>query len=168
MKTFLAFSMMFAALGALAFEPADWLGKRQMMMREAERLATAFTNCASRIDQPAEGVAVPVETFDDGAVKLLMTAKKAQLFMSENLVWAEGVVVIKYDKDGEEKSRVEADRCVVDRMSKSGWAAGKAKVVHGKTVFTGEDVYFSSPEGYVISTKKSGIETTDMKFGGAL
>lgn len=167
-RAFLMTVLLAIAASAFAFDPALWLGKRQIMMREAERLAAAYTNCVARLEQPAEGVAVPIETFPDGAVKLLVSAKRAQFFLDTGMVWAEGVIIRKFEQDGVEKSRIEAAACVIDRNSKSGWASGRAKVVHGTTEFTGEDVYFSSPEGYIISTKKSLIVTKDMKFGGAL
>jgi len=54
----------------------------------------------------------------------------------------------------------------VDRLSKTGWAEGRATVTHDKTTFRGVGVYFSSPESYVKVFEASDIESKDLKFGG--
>ena len=129
-----------AAASAQAFDSAEWLGKRQLLLREAERLRAAYSNCLSRVQSPAEDVTVPVETFADGSVKTVVVAKRAHFFVREGLVWAEGVVIRKFRADGSQEVRVEADSCVVDRSTKSGWAEGRARVVQGRSVFRGKDV----------------------------
>jgi len=164
-------NVLLAAL--LAFVSAEWSGRREMLTREAERLQIAYTNCAAQATEPAEGVVVPVEVNQDGSVKLSIEAKKAQLFLdrndkNKNLVWAEGVVIRKTGPDGAEMSRIEADSCVFDRNTKSGWADGTLTMTHGGTVFTGHGVYFSSMEDYVMSFSGSSIYSKDLKFGGGL
>jgi len=165
-KIFATILLLLSVTGALAFDSVEWLGKRELFAREAERLRCAYSNCVARLETPAEDVTVPVETFDDGSVKVLVSAKKAQYFLDSGLVWAEDVVVRKFRKDGSEDGRIEAKNCVVDRMSKSGWAEGLATVTHDKTVFRGVGVYFSSPESYVKVFENSDIESKDLKFGG--
>jgi len=151
---------------AFAFDSAEWLGKRELFAREAERLRGVYSNCVARLETPAENVSVPVETFADGSVKVLVAAKKAQYFLDTGLVWAEDVVVRKYRPDGSEDGRIEAKNCVIDRLSKSGWAEGRATVTHDKTVFRGVGVFFSSPDSYVKVFESSDIESKDLKFGG--
>ena len=153
---------------AFAFDSSAWLEKRGKLTREAERLQAAYTNCVAHLQVPAEDVTVPVETFDDGSVKAIVFAKKAQYFLDWGLVWAEDVVVKKFKKDGTLDGMIEAKNCVVDRQSKSGWAEGPATVTHGKTTFKGCGVYFSSPESYVKVFSGSEIDSRDLKFGGAL
>jgi len=150
----------------LAFDSAEWLGKRELFAREAERLRGVYSNCVARLETPAEDVTVPVETHDDGSVKVLVSAKKAQYFLDSGLVWAEDVVVRKFKPDGSEDGRIEAKNCVIDRMSKNGWAEGLATVTHGKTTFRGVGVYFSSAESYVKVFESSDIDSKDLKFGG--
>ena len=159
---------LFAAMAAQAFDSAEWLGKRQVLLREAERLSAAYSNCLSRVKSPAEDVTVPVETFADGSVKTVVAAKRAQFFLHEGLVWAEGVKIRKFRADGSQEALVEAERCVVDRSTKSGWAQGKALVVHGGTVFRGEDVYFSSPESFVHVGRNMEMESDDIASGKGL
>jgi len=151
---------------AFAFDSAEWLGKREVFAREAERLREVYSNCVARLETPAEDVSVPVETYEDGSVKVLVTAKKAQYFLDSGLVWAEDVVVRKFQKDGSDDGCIEAKNCVIDRVSKSGWAEGPAVVTHDKTVFRGVGVYFSSSESYVKVFENSEIESKDLKFGG--
>ena len=169
MRTFASIVLsMLAASAALAFDSAGWLEKRELLTREAERLRAAYSNCLSRVKSPAEDVTVPVETFDDGSVKTVVAAKKAQFFLKEGLVWAEGVVIRKFKADGEQETLVEAASCVVDRATKSGWAEGAALVRHGGTTFRGEGVYFSSPEGYVRVFRNADIESDDFSSRGGL
>ena len=156
------------AIETLAFNSEEWLGKRELFAREAERLRTAYTNCVAHLETPAEDVTIPVETFDDGSVKVMIFAKKAQYFLDKGLVWAENVIVRRFKPDGTLEARIDARNCVVDRFTKSGWAEGPAQVVHGKTKFRGSGVYFSSPEGYVRVVERTDVDSQDLKFGGAL
>ena len=155
-------------LPSFAFNSEEWLGKRELFAREAERLRAAYTNCVANLQVPAEDVTIPVETFDDGSVKVMIFAKKAQYFLDKGLVWAEDVTVRRFKPDGTLEAKIEAKNCVVDRFSKSGWAEGLATVTHGKTIFKGKGVYFSSPEGYVKVVERTDVESKDLKFGGAL
>ena len=160
--------LLLVAGNALAFDSEEWLGKRELFAREAERLRAAYTNCVAHLETPAEEVTIPVETFEDGSVKVMIFAKKAQYFLDKGLVWAEGVTVRRFKPDGTQEACIEAGNCVVDRFSKSGWAEGPAKVTHGKTTFRGRGVYFSSPEGYVKVLEGTDVDSQDLKFGGAL
>jgi len=151
---------------AMAFNSAEWLGKRELFAREAERMRGVYSNCVSRLESPAENVTVPIETHPDGSVKVLVSAKKAQYFLDSGLVWGEDVVIRKFRSDGSEDGRIEAKNCVVDRFSKSGWAEGPATVTHDKTTFRGVGVYFSSSNSYVKVFESSDIDSKDLKFGG--
>ncbi len=166
MRVFLIVLFLLATATASAFDSAEWLGKRELFAREAERLRGVYSNCVAQVKLPAEDISVPVETFKDGSIKVLVTAKKAQYFLTQGLIWAEGVVVYKYREDGSEDCRVEAKNCVVDREARSGWAEGPAKVTQGKTVFRGVGVYFSSADEYVKVFENSDIDSKDLKFGG--
>ena len=168
MRIFISAILAFAAFVTLAFNSEEWLGKRELFAREAERLKVAYTNCVAHLETPAEDVTIPVETFEDGSVKVMIFAKKAQYFLDRGLVWAEGVTVRRFKPNGTLEACIEAKNCVVDRFSKSGWAEGPAKVTHGKTTFRGCGIYFSSPEGYVKVLEGTDVDSLDLKFGGAL
>ena len=156
------------ALGASAFDSEAWLRKRAGLMKEAERLRTAYAACAAAVDSPAEDVTVPVETFPDGSVKFVVRAKRAQYFLDTGLVWAEGVEARKFKRDGTLDLTLVATNCVIDRASKSGWADGPATLVQGESAFRGRGIYFSSPDGYVRVTQDSDLDSKDLKAGGAL
>ena len=160
------FCVLAAFAASAAFDSAEWLAKREMLTREAERLQAAYSNCLARVSEAAEDVVVPLETFPDGSVKSSVRAKRAQFFLDTGLVWAEGVTVKKLDDAGKVVAQIDATSCVIDRTTKSGWAEGPAKLRHGTTEFDGEGVYFSSPEGYVSVMRRSRIVSKDLKFGG--
>ena len=164
----LLLSLVFSFPSAFAFDSAEWHGKRELFAREAERLMAAYTNCAARVENPAENVTIPVETYEDGSVKVLVKAAKAQYFLKDGLVWAEGVEVKRLAKGGAVEASLEAQNCVVDRVAKSGWAEGAAKVTQGKATFSGKGVYFSADDYYVKVFGGSVVETSDLKFGEAL
>ena len=138
-----------AGSAAQAFDLSAWSAQRDLHLREAERLRAAYSNCLQRLDHPAEDVSVPVETYESGAVRLVVQARRVQFFLDSGLVWAENVVVRRLAPDGSVETRIDARSCVVDRFTKSGWAEGAARVQHDKTSLSGKNVYFSSPESYV-------------------
>lgn len=155
-----------AVSGAWAFDSTAWLQKREVLTREAERLRAEYARAEARATMPAEGLTIPLELYDSGAPKTLIVAGKAQYFAENGFVWATGVTVKKLQEDGETASEIVADRCLIDRQTKSGWAEGAATVRHGKTVLKGKGVYFSSPESYVKVFEEAEIESKDLKFGG--
>lgn len=166
MRWLLEIVCVLAVGSAMAFDSAEWHEKRELLTREAERLMMVYSNCVAHLDQPADDVTVPVETFEDGSVKTVVFAKHAQYFLDQKLVWAEDIEVKKFKSDGTLDGRIEAKHCVIDQLTKSGWAEGPATVVHGKTTFRGNGVYFSSPESYVKVFNDSQIDSVDLKFGG--
>jgi hypothetical protein len=162
-----ALSLCLLAAGAFAFDSEKWMQKRDDLTHEVERLRAAYAKCVAQLQTPAEDVTVPIETFPDGSVKFVVRAKKAQYFLDSDLVWAEGVVARKFKKDGSLDMTLEAANCVVDRLTKSGWAEGAATLTQGESVFRGKGIYFSSPEGYVRVTQDSDLDSKDLKSGGA-
>ncbi len=161
-------SLCLLALGVRAFDSTAWLAKRADLEHEIARLREAYRQCVQSLQTPAEDVTIPVETFPDGSVKFVIHAQKAQYFLASGLVWAEGVTVRKFKRDGVLDLTLEAQNCVVDRLTKSGWAEGAATLTQGETVFRGRGVYFSSPEGYVRVTQDSDFDSKDLKGGGGL
>lgn len=152
-----------AALGARAFDSAAWLEKRADLSNEVARLQAAYRQCVQALETPAEDVALPLETYPNGAVKTSVQAKRAQYFLQSGLVWAEGVVVRTFKPDGSPDLVLEAESGVIDRETKSAWAEGPARLTQGGTVFRGRGVYFSAPEGYVRVTQDADLQSTDLK-----
>lgn len=157
-----------AGLSTFAFDVESWKAKRAEIERDAVRLAQAYTNCVATTMQPSECAVIPIETFDDGSIKVKIEARKAWFFAKEGMVLGEDVKICRYDSDGVETTRLEAKSCLVDRNSKSGWASGEGRLTHGESVFVGEDIYFSSSRMYTAAFKSAQIDSTDLKFGGGL
>lgn len=151
--------------GVYGFDTDAWQARCGELDKEAMRLKGCYQSCVKNLETPAEDVTVPVDVYDDGAVKSVIYAKKAQYFLKAGLVWAEDVVAKKFKRDGTVDTEIVAKNCVVDRLSKSGWAEGRATVTHGETVFGGEGVYFSSSNGYVKVFKNTTVDSRSLKFG---
>ena len=113
---------------------------------------------------PAENVSFPLENWPDGTVKTRLSAKKANFFFSEGIIWAEGVVVEQFTQSGDGNGALFAENCIVDRVSKSGWINGKAELCQGGSVVKGEGVYFSAEKNQVVITSRSEIRLTGIKL----
>jgi len=155
-----------ALAASAAFDSAEWLSQREMFAREAERLQNAYSNLVMKVENPADDIKIPLEVFPDGRVESYIHAQKAVFFQDRNMVWAEGVLVRKLDESGNVVSQIDARNCLFDRETKSGWVEGRARIRHGKAVFHGRGIYFSSPDAYVMVSDESSVESKDLSFGG--
>ena len=171
MKLFTALAVLPAV--ALAFNSDDWLGKREVLDREAERLQSAYAGCVARLETPAENVTIPLESYPDGSVKSVISAGAAQFFLDTGFVWGTNVLVRQMSTNGVVEAEVAADRCVVDRQTKSGWAEGRARAAYQKNEVSGDGIYFSFPEEYVticsntqITIRDQKIDTSSIGLGG--
>ena len=159
--------LMSVPLLAYSFNSVRWLEKRDGMTADAARLRAEYSNAVQRVSSPSEGIAIPLETYPDGKICTMVSAAKAQFFGGDtSLVWAEGLELVKMKNDGTEELRLEASRCLIDRLSRSGWVEGHAKVVQDKTVFEGDNVYFSSSNSFVTAYMSSDLKSSDLKYGG--
>lgn len=136
-------------IAAVAFDTAEWLDKREMMTREAERLQDVYSWCAARLATPAENVRVPVDAYPDGSIKTLVLAEKAQMFLKEGYVWAQGVQIRENGTDKKLLAGIAAKKCAVDRSTKSGWIEGRARAVQKGVILDGVNAYVSAAEQYV-------------------
>lgn len=150
MRTFIEIAAALASVSAFAFDSDSWLAQRAFMGHEAARLRAAYAQFSARAVDPAQSLSIPVETYENGSVKTGIAAERAQVFVKEGFVWGEGVKVRQYGRDGAEESGVDAERCVIDRSTRSGWVEGAAKgFFRGEAELEGEGVYFSAAEGYL-------------------
>ena len=162
-KTLIAL-LAFAPAAAFAFRSDEWLAKREILSREAERLQAAYTSCVARLDEPAADVTIPFERHADGSVKASVTAKKAQVFLDTGMIWGSDVVVSQFSTNGVEDAHVEADGCVIDRVTKSGWVQGHARALHLGNEVEGDGIYFSFEEEFVTIYANTKIRVKDQKF----
>ena len=139
-----------AALSANAFDSADWLEQRMLLDREAERLCAAYAKYGALSTEAAESIVVPVEGYADGSIKTSVGAKRAQFFLVDGFIWGEGVEVRQFKRDGTIDMKLDADNCVVDRTTRSGWVEDHAHAeFRDEAVLDGDRVYFSAPEEYL-------------------
>ena len=166
MRSFVNIAIVFAAMTAAAFDSEAWLLKRGRMSAAARKLKALYKDCAAKATQPAENVAVPVESHPDGSVKSSVFAKKAQFFLESGLVWGEDVLVRELKDDGTEVAQIRAENCIIDRNAKAGWAQGRVKAVYDGTVLEGEGVYLNFKQEFVIITDKAKIVSKGFDVSG--
>ena len=151
------------AFATFAFSSSKWLAERNddgdMM-----RLRKAYAQCVAQLESPAENVVFPLETLPDGTVKSRLKARRAQMFLDSGLIWGEGIRVEQYGKDGKVDSFLEAENCVVDRKTKTGWVEGDAMMSYGKSVVKGRGVHFSVDREFIKIFSKSEIRTSGLKM----
>ena len=157
-------ALVMAPVAAFAFKSDDWLAKREVLSREAERLQVAYTSCVARVEEPAVDVVLPFERHPDGSVKASVTAKKAQVFLDTGMIWGSGVVVSQMSTNGVEEARIDADNCVIDRTTKSGWVQGHVKGFYLGNEVEGDGIYFSFEEEFVTIYANTKIRVKDQKF----
>lgn len=140
--------------------------RRAYWSADEARLRAEYSNCLARVDRPARGIVVPVESWPNGAAKVTATAERAQFFDKEGLVWCGGVTVREYDEDGVLKMTCRAEGCVVDRNAKTGWLEGSATGEYGSTSLSGDGIYFSFPDEFAKISSNVEIMSSEFKFEG--
>lgn len=164
MKLILSIVLALSASFAFAFDSETWFGKRTILDREAERLQAAFVAYDQRIDAAAENLTIPVESFSNGTIKASVSAKRAQFFLTEGFVWAADVVLRQFAADGSVEAQVNAEKCLVDRNSRSAWVEGHALAKYRDTELEGDGIYFSFAEEYVRISTNTEIRIKDIKL----
>ena len=147
------------AAGAFAFSSEKWLAERGDDS-DRLRLRAAFEDCRKKLESPAEDVSIPLETYSDGTVKSRLTAGRAHIFPNSGFIWAEKIRVEQYREDGKTlAASLDAENCVVDRKTKSGWVEGGAQMVYGDSSVKGRGIYFSLTREFIKIFSQSEIRT---------
>ena len=162
----LSLILLSVGLNAYAFNSEDWLGKRAVLDREAERLQSVFADCRKLATAPAENISVPVESFPDGSIKSQVLAKQAQIFLDTGMVWAKDVTVRMFDPAGKTEAEVKAGECVIDRNGKCAWVDGHAAARYQDTELEGDGIYFSFAEEYVKIMQNAEIRSKNLRLRG--
>ena len=154
---------MVALAAAAAFSSAKWLEERGDDS-DVLRLRAAYADCVKKLETPAENVLIPLETFSNGQVKSRVTAGRAHMFPDTGLIWGEKVRVEQFKEDGSLYASLDAENCVVDRKTKTGWVEGAAKMVYGESSVRGRGIYFSLEREFIKIFSQSEIRTTHAGF----
>jgi len=148
----------FAGICSAAFKSEQWLARRDDDA-DVLRLRKAYASCVSKLENPAENVVLPLEQYEDGTVKSRLTAGRANIFEDSSFVWAKDLLIEQFDPKGERTASLEAEQCVVDRATKSGWVEGRAAMSYKDTTICGRGVYFSLPDEFFKVLSQSEIRT---------
>lgn len=165
MKHILATTFALVAFAATAFDSEQWLVERADDS-DMVRLRVAYRDCISKIESPAENVSFPLESFPDGSVKSLLKAARAQMFPDTGFIWGEKIRVEQYKNPGDTNiwANLEADNCILDRKTKSGWVEGSATMVYGDSSVKGRGIYFSLPREFIKILSNCEIRTKGTKM----
>ena len=127
------------------------------------RLRAAYATCEANKGQPAQNVVFPLETYPNGTVKSRLKARQAQLFIDTGFIWGEGIRVEEYDRQGKVTGWLEADNCVIDRGTRTGWVKGAATLNYQDTVVKGRGIYFSFDREFIKIFSQSEIRAKGLK-----
>ena len=154
----------FIACAAWAFSSEKWLAERSDDS-DMLRLRAAFAECAKKAVAPAENVSMVLESYPDGKVKSRITAARANIFPDSGFVWAEKIRLEQFDESGTNKTAsLDAENCLVDRNSKTGWVDGNANMTYGDSVVKGRGIYFSLTREFIKIFSQSEIRTKGAKI----
>ncbi len=159
-RRFLLWASGLLALGAAAaFSSERWLAKREDDS-DMLRLRAAFGECAKKTVEPAENVCMVLETYTNGTVKSRITAARAMFFPDSKYIWAEDIHLERFDTTGTNlTARLDAENCLVDRKTKTGWVDGNANMVYGGATVKGRGIYFSLTNEFIKIFSQSEIRT---------
>lgn len=148
--------------GVFAFSSERWLAERNDDS-DVVRLRDAFLACKAKMTQPALDVVFPIEHYPNGTVKSRLKAREAQLFMDTGFILGMGIRVEEYDIEGKVCGWLEADDCIVDRNTLTGWVQGNAVLNSSDTMVRGRGVYFSFHREFIKILSQSEIRAKGLK-----
>ena len=158
-RRFLLWTAVMLAAGAAAFSSERWLAK---LADDSDmlRLRAAFAECATKTVAPAENVSMVLESYPDGTVKSRITAARATIFPDSSYIWAENIHLEQFDATGTNlTAKLDAENCLVDRKTKTGWVDGNASMVYGDATVKGRGIYFSLTNEFIKIFSQSEIRT---------
>ena len=151
-----------AAVGAFSSE--RWLAERADDS-DMLRLRAAFAECAKKVVAPAENVSMVLESYPDGKAKSRITAARAMIFSDSSYIWAEKIRLEQFDATGTNRTaRLDAENCLVDRATKTGWVDGNADMLYGDATVKGRGIYFSLTREFIKIFSQSEIHTKGGKI----
>ena len=163
-RRFLLWTAVMLAAGAAAFSSERWLAKRADDS-DMLRLRAAFAECATKTVAPAENVSMVLESYPDGTVKSRITAARATIFPDSSYIWAENIHLEQFDATGTNlTAKLDAENCLVDRKTNTGWVDGNANMVYGDATVKGRGIYFSLTSEFIKIFSQSEIRTKGGKI----
>ncbi len=156
--------VLMAGAACAAFSSERWLAERADDS-DVLRLRAAFTECSKKTVAPAENVSMVLESHPNGKVKSRITAARANIFPDSGYVWAEKIRLEQFDESGTNMTAsLDAENCLVDRTTKTGWVDGNAYMTYGESSVKGRGIYFSLTREFIKIFSQSEIRTKGGKI----
>ena len=122
-------------------------------------LAEKWGSVKAAMTSPVENLTLPLDYYDNGRIKAVLHARKAQMF-ENSLIFAEDVTVDMLTVDGKPDGHLTAEGCLFDRQAKRGYCEGAVSVVKGSDRLKGRGMYFSIEEQFIKILSECEIRTT--------
>lgn len=165
-RRFLAWTagVLMAGAAAAAFSSERWLAERADDS-DMLRLRAAFAECSQKAVAPAENVSMVLEAYPDGTVKTRIQAARATIFPNSGYVLAENIHLEQFASTSTNLAvRLDAENCLFDRTSKTGWVDGNANIAYGTSTAKGRGIYFSLTREFIKIFSQSEIRTQGGKI----
>jgi len=163
-RVFVTVACVLTSAAVLAFSSERWLAERSDDS-DMLRLRAAFAECAGKVVAPAENVSMVIDAYPDGKVKSRITAARANIFPDSGYVWAEKIRLEQFDATGTNMTAsLDAENCLLDRTTKTGWVDGNADMTYGDFFVKGRGIYFSLKREFVKIFSQSEIRAKGGKF----
>ena len=98
--------------------------------------------------EPIINFAFPAEHYDDGRIRAVLRAKNAVL-SSDDSIWAWGVTLVMYDREGAEEGEMEAESCLFDRKTQTGYSTGNVRADLNGVKISGVNCYWSLKDSFL-------------------
>ena len=160
----LAAGIFFCGMTAFGAEDPDverWFNRHSA--EEWRPLAEKWVSVKAAMVSPVENLVLPLDVYPNGKVKARLRANKAQIFLDDGLIFAEGVYVELLAEDGQVDGRLTAEGCLFDRKAKRGYCEGHVSVDKSGDRLKGRGMYFSIEEQFIKILSDCEIRTHRMR-----
>lgn len=167
MNFVLAALIALAAATSHALSLAEWESKCQNAHAIAKNLRQQYEIHAPKTTESALRISLPVEAYESGALKTVLTAERAKISLKSDYVWGEGVDIVQLSPSGATQTVVKAENCIVDRIKRRGWVKGRATADHGDNHIEGRDVYVSIEDLFLFIYSNACVTAGGVDLGGS-
>lgn len=145
------------ALGGEDPEAEHWFGRHPDAIWQP--LVEKWSASKAAMVSPVENLMLPLDYYDNGRMKAVLRAKKAQM-LADGLIFGEDVTVDLLTEDGKPDGRLTAEGCLFNRETKHGYCEGAVGMVKGTDRLKGRGMYFSIGEQFIKILSECEIRTS--------
>lgn len=158
---------MLMAVGAQALTLSQWESKCKAADAVASNLRRQYEIHAPKSGESAVGLTLPVEAYENGALKTILSASRAKISLKSDYIWGEGVNIVQLSPSGVTQTVVKAENCIVDREKRRGWVKGRAVADHGDNRIEGRDVFVSIEDLFLCIYSNACVTAGGVDLGGS-